>query len=194
MKAILNNKDLSNQKVETTDLESLVSDIRDDLTDEIIDQIYVDGQEVTEDELINNYNAEEISEVKFITKKSINLVKETLEEANDYLPRLQQGIIDVADLFLAGEIATGNDKFQLCLNGIEWYSDVLTQILSLIYQDKVEVTEIEKLEEFNEIINRVLVEMQEDNLEEVAELLNSEVIDYIDEFIILNDQLLSKLK
>ncbi|MBM7623045.1 hypothetical protein [Sporohalobacter salinus] len=191
MKIILNDKQL---EVDNLDLQELVAEIREDLTDEIIDQICVDGEEVTEDELISNYTVSEVDEIEFVTKKSIDLVKETLQEANNYLPKLKEGIIDTANLFSKGEIVNGNDKFQLCLDGIEWYSNVLIQILSLAYQDDAEVQEEKKLEEFNVIIKKVLTKMQEDDLNQAAELLKSEVAEYIEEFIELNNELLSKLK
>ncbi|PRX32590.1 hypothetical protein BX659_104139 [Orenia metallireducens] len=191
MKILLDNQELNIDKVNS--LTEILEEIREDINDKIISEIYINGNIVTEEELIN-FDLNEVKSIEFLTKKSIRLVEETLTEANNYLPKLKKGFIDIANLFRDQEIIDANEKLQLCLDGVKWYTGVLMKILSLVYGENQEISEIKKLEEFNTLINKSLDAMEEDDWNLVANILEDDISIYIDEFIKLNNNLLEHIK
>jgi len=192
MRILLDNEELSLERFDNLNATKILEELREDMEEEIISEIYVDDIQITEDEL-KKVDLEKVESIKFITKKSILLVKETLEQANDYLPRLKEGFNDTGQLLRTGEIMSANDKLQFCLDGVEWYTSVLVKILSLLYgdnKDKEEIKEVKKIEELNVNITKVLKGMEENNLDDVADVLDNKIINDIDEFMDINDDLL----
>ncbi len=88
-------------------------------------------------------------------------------------------------------IRRGSKNLRLCLDGIEWYTGIINNIINLINeQAKAEIIKTE-LEDFNKIISQAMVALQKDNYDYLADLLEVKVVEFIDRFIEINDELLS---
>lgn len=189
MKVLLNNE----VREELSDIDTfnkLLEAIRSKLDSEIIEKIYLDDVEVNESYLINNEpEIEKISELKLITKKNEELILETLEEADDYLPNLKEGVMKTSELFRKGDNEEANLKYQLCLEGLEWYINVLQRILSLIEAEKLKEEIQSCLSDINNMLVDLMKAYKNEDIVFVADLLEYEIADYIDEFIEFNKEL-----
>ncbi|KXS40474.1 MULTISPECIES: hypothetical protein [unclassified Candidatus Frackibacter] len=190
MKVYLNGqaiKDLS----DLNNIVEVLNGIYSRLNNEIISNIFINDVEVNESYLIeNNYNLDQISNIKFKTTKVNILIQETLEQADEYLPKLRKGIIETTELFRQGNIEEGNQKYQLCLEGLEWYTDALESILSLISNDQLKEEGKNKLTNINTILVDIMKAFQNEDMVFVADLLEYEILDYIDDFIKFNKKLM----
>ncbi|SJZ43978.1 hypothetical protein [Selenihalanaerobacter shriftii] len=190
MKVYLNGqaiKELSN----LNNIEKVLNGIYSRLNDEIIINISVNDVKVNESYLIEgNYDLNQISNIKFKTKKTNKLIQETLKQADEYLPKLKKGIIKTTELFRQGNIEEGNQKYQLCLEGLEWYTDALESILSLISNDQLKEEGKNKLTNINTILVDIMKAFQNEDMVFVADLLEYEIVDFIDELVEFNKKLM----
>jgi len=163
------------------------------LEDEIIESIYIDDVEVNIDYFKgSNTKVSELKRIKFLTKKTGKLVEETLLQAQEYLPKLKEGLLETSSLFRKEKLAEANQNYQFCLDGIDWYIKALNHILPLLEDQKLREEGKQLLDRFNKAITTAMVAAQKNKLEKVANTLEYEVVGFIDKFIIFNETLLIK--
>jgi hypothetical protein len=157
MKVLINEKELTKDITEL-DKQKLIQEVHEHLDDSIIVKIYLDEVEVNLDYfLTNDIEIKEFNCVKFISKKTDTLVKETLEEAHNYLPKLKNGLINISNLMKNGKKELAGNKFLLALEGFEWYTGVLDNVSSLIDNEELKQLIQDKLDQFNVLISKALV-------------------------------------
>src|SRR6056297_1315417 len=99
--------------LETTgkDKEKILKKIKGNLNDEIIDRVYLDEVEVSLAYFKeNNINSDKIEKINFVTKKNEILIKETLILAKKYLTKLENALIQTAQLYENYMIYQGAEK------------------------------------------------------------------------------------
>ena len=107
--------------------------------DGVITRIRVNGQEVDEDEN-GDYPGIAIGEIDSLdlrTGSPWEVACRSISDAINYLGNLNPGIKKTADLFRVGEEATAHVQYGLCVEGINWFLQVLEgvrQVTGLDYQ------------------------------------------------------------
>lgn len=173
---------------------SLLKEVRSHLEDKIIDCVFLDEEEFTPREIKeNDFDLGGFEEIRFKTRRTEDLMEETLREAGDYLPQLAGGLLEAADLYRTDEISRASTLLEECLQGIEWYVDVSNKILNLISDQETAAEGRNLLQEFNQTVNRALIVLKNESYTYLAEILKDEVYDYLEKFKDLNSQLLSGL-
>lgn len=188
MKIFLNDSELDLKHNLT--LPQIFKNIKKELNGKIISKIYINEVEVNERYLKESLiEKEDINKLRFMLKDNNELIKETLEEIDGYLPRLKNGCIETSNLLRNGDFKPANEKYQYIIEGLNWYSQTISNIINLL-----------NLEEYINLINNNLTYMNktleelieayenEDNIL-VADILEYEIADFIDTFIELNKQL-----
>ncbi len=111
------------------------------------------------------------------------LLNEAMEDGKDYLPRLREGISEVALLFQEGREGEAINLFIQCIEGLEWFVTLVSGMATF------EVEKVNK-EEFFDLSFKakgVLQELLEawDNKDTVliGDLLEFEVVPIIDQVI-----------
>ncbi|ADL11809.1 hypothetical protein [Acetohalobium arabaticum] len=172
------------------DIEEIISNVHSRLDREIVEQIYLNDMRVNEDLLLSSdFEFDEESILKFETKEVNQLIEETLSEIDMYLPKLKEGVINTAQLFRQEKLEKGRAKYESCLEGLEWYINVLQNILSLLDSEELTKQGEEILIEFNKRLRDVMKKMQIKDFDSAADLLEDEIVDYIGQFNELNDKL-----
>lgn len=177
------------------DRESIITKLEEEIEDKIITKVYLGKKEFSLAEFKESgINLKGISsDLRFMTKDTSQLIKETLNTAKDYLPKLKQGLNDTIALFKQGKLNEAHQKYGLCLDGLEWYTESVFNIISLT--EEAEITEIEVLlKEFNKTINNSTVAYQHGDLNNVVSIIKEKMLETVEEFIKLNEDLLSKTK
>ena len=145
MQLLINENEIEENKFIGLNSNELLNKIKDNLNDEIIDKIFINDIEVNLDYMLENvFSIEEAQKIEISTKKTDVLIKETLIEANEYLPNLKNAINKTSRLFRIGEYNKANEVFNQVVNGIEWYINILNSIIDLKDKDNF-VDEIKKL-------------------------------------------------
>ena len=171
----------------------ILQKIQGKLEDSIIDKVYLDEVETNLDYFMSNdMDVSEFDRIHFISKDTDSLIEETLEEASNYLPKLKDGVKDIAQLLEEKKTARAGNKFLLSLEGFEWYTGVLDNIQSLISDDELENNINEVLEDFNVIMDEALSNQKEGNQERLADIMSGEIKNMVERFINLNELLLKK--
>ena len=176
------------------DVEILLEEIYNRLETKIIEEILLDGVPINKDFLMNNCNLDQISKLKFKTKQINELIEETLDTASDYLTKLKEGIGDTAQLFRQGDLKEGNLKYQSCVEGLEWYMNTLDNILSLLDNEKLTEDGEKLLKDLNELLIELMKAFENEDFVFVADILEYEVKNYVEEFTSFNQKLRNKFK
>jgi len=194
MKIFLDNKEISN-KYKSSVPYKILEDIKSNLDNKIIKKIILNNIEINELYLKESVIEKDvIKELRFTTQNVDDLIIETLLEIESYLPRLKKGCIETADYYRKSELEKAYQKYELVINGLSWYSESIFKIIKIL--DKIK---FEKIINDNLVyLNKHLEELQNaqsnnDNIL-IADILEYEIIDMIDNFIEFNNRILEEIK
>ena len=187
---------INNEKtdLETTgkDKEKILKRIRGDLNDEIIDRVYLDEVEVSLAYFQeNNINSDKIEKINFVTKKNEILIEETLILAKKYLTKLENALIQTAQLYENYMVYQGAEKLDKCLSGLEWYTEVTNSIYNLIDKEGISDKGKELLDKLNRANTRAMVALQKEDYQYFSDILEVKVVEVLGELDVLNDSILN---
>ncbi|NLM96918.1 MAG: hypothetical protein GX175_04800 [Halanaerobiaceae bacterium] len=189
MKIFLDKKELGDEYRGLT-LPELLDSVKNSLKDKILKHIYINKVEVNERYLLEStLDKDDIKIIEFVTQSTGELIKETLNEVERYLPVLKTGVLDTADLFRNGKDREANEKYQLIIEGIGWYTEVISGILALMDNDGYYQQVQKTLNEFNESLTDLMIAHQKDDLILLADILEYEISEFIDEFISISQHI-----
>ena len=161
----------------------IAAKIREEWPEEIIEEIRLDGEEVSlvlfQDKLDSGEKAEK---AEFMLKDTSELVSETLTAASDYLPRLMSGIEEMAFMFRNQEIEPARELYLEVLEGIEWTLETLTRIVSLQDDKSLKQEFHVELKEQQKALNRALEAFQNEDYQYLADVFELEILDYLERF------------
>ncbi len=161
----------------------IVAKIQKEWPEEIIEEIRLDGEEVSliffQDKLDSGEGAEK---AEFFLKDTSDLISETLTAASDYLPRLMSGIEEMAFMFRNQEIESARELYLEVLEGIEWTLETLTRIVSLQKDESLKQEFHVELKEQQKAVNRALEAFQNEDYQYLAEVFELEILDYLERF------------
>jgi hypothetical protein len=188
MKIYINENVIEEDVKEKNDILKLVES---KLENEIVDTIHLDEVEVSlkyfqENEL----DLERIDKIKFESKEVEQLITETLKEAEDYLPKLKNALNNSAELFKNGKEADASDLLDKTLEGIQWYLEVINGIMSLIDNKELKNKGNKILSDFTQALNRAMVALQNEDYDYLGDLLEVEMVEYLDKLKDFNQELL----
>jgi len=176
-----------------TDKNDILELVESNLENEIIDIIHLDEVEVSLEYFQENeLDLERIDKIKFESKKVEQLISETLKEAEDYLPKLKNALNNSAKLFKNAKGADASDLLDKTLEGIQWYLEVINGIMSLIDNEELKDKGNKILSDFTQALNRAMVSLQNENYDYLGDLLEVEMVEYIDKLSDFNQELLEE--
>ena len=109
-----------------------------------------------------------------------------------YLPKLKQGLKEVSQLFKTEEYTKANELFNQAVDGLEWYSNILNSIVDLKEKDNA-VDEVEELlSKFNMALNRAMISLNREKYNDFADLIEVEIIEYLDKLQSYHQELLEE--
>jgi len=190
MKTYLNENKIAEAVTEKNDILELVES---KLDNEIVDTIHLDEVEVSLEYFQENeLDLERIERIKFESKKVEQLITETLKEAEAYLPKLKNALNNSAKLFKNGKEADASDLLDKTLEGIQWYLEVVNGIISLIDNEELKDKGNKILANFTQALNRAMIALQNKDYDYLGDLLEVEIVEYIDKLSYFNQELLEK--
>jgi hypothetical protein len=166
-----------------------LGEIIDKLTDQKISQdrvittVRVNGKELIEDEngLFPDLPGGEIESLELHTEQSLVMALRGIEDAKTYLDRLIEGVEKTVELFRIGEDTKSQDQYGLCLEGLNWFIQVLKgvgQVLELDYQSVLlnRVSIQSYIENLDHIIREMLTAQSDEDWVLLSDLLEYELL------------------
>ena len=191
MKIYINENVIEAESV--TDKNDILKLVETKLGNEIIDTIHLDEVEVSLEYFQENeLDLERIDKIKFESKKVEQLIEETLTQAEEYLPKLKDALNNSAAKFKDNQVEEAADLLDKTLEGIEWYLEVINGIISLIDKQDLKDKGNKILKDFTQALNRAMVALQNEDFDYLADLLEVEMIEYLDKMSDFNQGLLEK--
>lgn len=188
MNIYLNSKSV---EINTKNKEKIIENIKKRLEDEIIEIIYLDEVEVSLNYFLNNnLELDRFDKIKFISKKVELLIKETLNQAEEYLPRLKTGIKETTIELRNENYQKISELIDPVINGLEWYLNILNSVIKLREEKTITKNIRNHLKKFNLALNRVMIAFEKESYENLADLLDVDILSYLDTFIKFNKKLL----
>jgi hypothetical protein len=176
-----------------TDKNDILELVEANLENEIIDTIYLDEVEVSLEYFQENeLDLDRIDKIKFESKKVEQLITETLTEAEDYLPKLKKALNNSAEFFKNEKEADVSDLLDKTLEGIQWYLEVVNGILSLIDNKELKDKGNKILTDFTQVLNRAMVSLQNEDYDYLGDLLEVEMVEYLEKLKDFNQELLEE--
>jgi len=190
----LNNEEIS-EKYNSLELPNILKEIKNNLEDEILNKILVNGVEVNEKYLMETLiEKKDIKKLQFITKNTENLIKETIKEASEYLPKLKNGISDTVSYFRNGEEKQAHDNYQLVMDGLEWYTGVIIKVLSLLDEQELYNKAEKMIKKLNRPLSDMMVAYNKQDYVLVADILEYKIIEYVVKFIDINEKIKKRIQ
>jgi hypothetical protein len=185
----LNNEEVTD-KYKKLNIPDILNKINDNLKDEVISKIFINNIEVNEEYVKEEIdNKKNIKEIKLITRSSKSLILETINESSNYLPRLKKGIKDTVSLFRNGEEKIAHNKYQLIIDGLKWYIEVITRITSLLDQKKFSDEINNLINDMNKPLNDLMVAYKKEDYVLVADILEYGIVEYVESMIEFNEKI-----
>jgi hypothetical protein len=176
-----------------TEKNDILELVETNLDNEIIDTIHLDDVEVSLEYFQENeLDLERIDKIKFESKKVEQLITETLKEAENYLPKLKNALNNSAELFKKSKEADASDLLDKTLEGIQWYLEVINGVISLIDNEELKDKGNMILSDFTQALNRAMVALQNEDYDYLGDLLEVEMVEYIDKLNAFNQELLEE--
>lgn len=181
------------EDTDITDKNDILKLVESKLKNEIVDTIHLDEVEVSLEYFQENeLDLERIDEIKFESKKVEQLITETLKEAEDYLPKLKNALNNSAELFKNGKEADASELLDKTLEGIQWYLEVINGIISLVDNEDLKDKGNKILSDFTQALNRAMIALQNDDFDYLGDLLEVEMVEYLDKLKGFNQELLEE--
>lgn len=195
MELYLNGELRNEEQYRTDTLEELMDVIQNELVDEYLSEIIVDGEQRSFHQLIEEGLELDAIESLHLTTSSIDgLIQETLEQAGDYLPRLKQGLVDLGVFFQEQELDKAQRHLSICLEGLQWYLNALSKVLILLDDQGLSGQGQKFIKELNQVLKNVNQALNDGDMEEAAQLLSGEAASYVQFFIDFNETVTRHLK
>ena len=194
MKIFINEQEL-NKDFSSYEIPQILEIVKSDLKNEIIKKIILNEVEINQRYLKESLVEKKgINKLKFITQKTDQLILETLDEIDSYLPRLKKGCLDAAELYRNGQIEKGNQKYQLILDGLSWYTNSIFNIVNLLDNNDFKEQVNYNLLSLNEFLDELKTAQENEDNILIADILEYEIIEFIKKFISLNKKIMNLVK
>ena len=195
MEITLNEKklDMDTQNLSKSEvLQEIIQKI--DTEEEIIKTLETDGERYDQNQFLSEGpELKEIDRLEIRTQKIEHLIRNTLLEAKDYLPKLENTIQDTIRYFARKDLDNANAHYLSCLDGLEWYSSALENIVRLVdSQDAERIKNL--LNEFSGKMDKMLSAYREQDYQGVSQVMKEDVVETVNKFIALNGYLIEEYR
>lgn len=159
---------------------------------EIITEIQLNGVEINSHYLSQlDFSQQEEAQLEITVQKVSKLIKETLNTANDYLPKLKAGFQETIKRLRTLVDQQADQKLQPCIDGLEWYLEAIEKILNFVEDKELSQRTNKELDNLQAALQETLAAYQKEDRFQVAELLESKLLPLLDKFIEINQEILS---
>jgi hypothetical protein len=92
-------------------------------------------------------------------------------------------------LFRNGEEKIAHNKYQLIIDGLKWYIEVITRITSLLDQKKFSDEINNLINDMNKPLNDLMVAYKKEDYVLVADILEYGIVEYVESMIEFNEKI-----
>ena len=179
MKISINGAETQDPSFQGETLEEVMNAIVKSRQNSYIRRVWVDGQEVStsaQDTLKTSAASVGLLELELAQLQ--DLLANNLTNAQEYLEKLISGFQKAADLFRIGNEQEANQYYLQVLDGIEWFSQVITLIFST-QENKFEEKSLEKRQkQLTDLMAQMLEANQNQDWVLMADLMEYEMIPF----------------
>ncbi|BCJ87873.1 hypothetical protein [Effusibacillus dendaii] len=142
---------------------------------------------------IQDYNGSwsDISKIEIDTKPIQELISESIQDAQEYLPRLYEALISVSDSIQRGFEGEAMIVLQQIVEGLEWFSAYVQGITHYGAKYGATVDQSDTIHELVNIYNNLTEAMESRDFVWIADITAYELAPFVERWITITDQLLN---
>ncbi len=202
MKLTIDGQEMEQQFAEDMDLLKVVQEVSAKLYAQhrIVLNYEIDGDPFKGDEaeLADRY-VSATTEMNLVTNSIRNLVLESLQGANGYLPQLIDGIEQTAVLLHENQVKDGMNLLQQCITGLGWFLEIIdkgTQLIATTLSPSAiaDLPYIEKRTATNDTLNNLMAKLSEGDMVIVGDLLEFDLVATLKEWAIIVPQIMNRVE
>ena len=189
MDIYINNEKVDSDKYIGGNLSAILEEINKSLDKKVVHEVICDGQELDPNKLESNPKMSEIDKIEVTTIKVQDLIKQTMADLQEYLPKVIKGFDQAATQLKMGNQSSGYEILNYALQGLRWSMDVMSHGSTLSGNEKLMERFNETSQSLNTMLNSVRERIDKGNSDELVTILSESFQPELDKMQAMADEL-----
>ena len=189
MEIYINNEQVDSDKYIGGNLSAILQEINKSLDEKVVKEVICDGQELNPNNLESNPKLSEIDKLEVLTIKVQDLIKQTMADLQEYLPKVIKGFKQAAAQLKLGNQANGYEILNYALQGLRWSMDVMSHGSTLSGNEKLMERFNETSQSLNTMLNSVRDRIDSGNSDELVTIISESFQPELDRLQAMADEL-----
>lgn len=189
MDIYINNEQVESDKYIGGNLSAILQEINKSLDTKVVQKVICDGQELNPNNLETNPKMSEIDKIEVSTIEVKELVKQTMADLQEYLPKVINGFNQASAQIKLGNESNGYEILNYALQGLRWSMDVMSHGSKLSGNEKLMQRFNETSQSLNTMLNSVRERIDKGNSDELVTIISESFQPELDKLQAMADEL-----
>lgn len=189
MDIYINNEQVDSDKYIGGNLSAILQEINKSLDTKVVQEVICDGQELNPNNLETNPKLSEIDKLEVTTIEVQDLVKQTMADLQEYLPKVIKGFNQASTQLKIGNQSNGYEILNYALQGLRWSMDVMSHGSKLSGNEKLMQRFNETSQSLNTMLNSVRERIDKGNSDELVTIISESFQPELDKLQAMADEL-----
>ena len=189
MDIYINNEQVDSDKYIGGNLSAILQEINKSLDTKVVQEVICDGQELNPNNLETNPKMSEIDKLEVTTIEVQDLVKQTMADLQEYLPKVIKGFNQASAQLKIGNQSNGYEILNYALQGLRWSMDVMSHGSKLSGNEKLMQRFNETSQSLNTMLNSVRERIDKGNSDELVTIISESFQPELDKLQAMADEL-----
>ena len=189
MDIYINNEQVDSDKYIGGNLSAILQEINKSLDTKVVQEVICDGQELNPNSLETNPKLSEIDKLEVTTIEVQDLVKQTMADLQEYLPKVIKGFNQASAQLKIGNQSNGYEILNYALQGLRWSMDVMSHGSKLSGNEKLMQRFNETSQSLNTMLNSVRERIDKGNSDELVTIISESFQPELDKLQAMADEL-----
>ncbi len=189
MDIYINNEQVDSDKYIGGNLSAILQEINKSLDTKVVQKVICDGQELNPNSLESNPKLSEIDKLEVTTIEVQDLIKQTMADLQEYLPKVIKGFNQASAQIDAGNTSNGYEILNYALQGLRWSMDVMSHGSKLSGNEKLMQRFNETSQSLNTMLNSVRERIDKGNSDELVTIISESFQPELDKLQAMADEL-----
>ena len=153
---------------------------------------------VNDIDMVNASLAEALAEpaegkvVKIETCPADDLLWESMQDAREYIPKLQEGLPQIREQLLDGNVNAVFNMVDAVLEGLDWLGLTFRAFISQGYAPQAEKSIMEEYANLEQILKELEIALRANKLERACDIFEEQVSPFLEKLLLLVDEILQE--
>lgn len=189
MDIYINDKQVDSDKYIGGNLSAILEEINKSLDSKVVREVICDGKELNPNNLESNPRMSEIDKLEVRTIKAEDLIKQTMADLQEYLPKVIKGFDQAAAQLNLDNQSNGYATLNYALQGLRWSMDVIQHGAKLSDNEKLIERFNKTSQSLNTLLNTIRDRIDKGNSDELVTIISQSFQPELDRLQAMADEL-----